>query len=149
MWWSEKIHFLSAPAAAGCLVLALLVFSGGCGNPPAGQVETVDFRYLKIVRTGAVTDTVDADSILLHLVDTGGDTVRGTYQWQLPGKDGKWGAITGVRSGDTVNGHYQYTQEGGSYRDSVQVFLGTGQAIVKQYAGDGYTLLDTLTAWIP
>lgn len=89
-------------------------------------------------------DTVYVDSTALKItIDPDGQT-SGTYRWVLPQKDGKLGKIAGMLSGDTVNGHYHYQQEGGEYTDSIQIILQPEQAIVIQFNAPGHQLIDTL-----
>ncbi|WP_344974562.1 hypothetical protein [Compostibacter hankyongensis] len=103
-----------------------------------------EYRYLTVFKSEG-DGPANADSMQLNL-NLKGNTATGTYQWVLPGKDGKRGTITGVLSGHTVSGQYHYQQEGGSYSDSIRIQLEGDRAMVTQFSGDGYQLKDTLTA---
>lgn len=103
-----------------------------------------DYNFMTVYHTLS-DDTSYADSTVLKFSVNEDALVSGTYQWVLPGKDGRYGSVSGYFSHDTVYGRYHYQQEGGSYNDSLQIILKSGEAIAVQFSPDGYELRDTLT----
>lgn len=106
-------------------------------------VAKAHYSFFKTYPTEA-GDTPYTDSTVLQLTVDGGTAVSGTYRWVIPGKDGKYGTITGRLSNDTIYGRYIYRQEGGNYNDSVRIVLHEGSAVVTQFSPDNYQLTDTL-----
>lgn len=101
-------------------------------------------QFLKVYKV-PLNDTVYYDSTILKLHIDQDSVISGTYLWVIPGKDGKYGEIGGRVSHDTIYGHYSYQQEGGNYRDSIQIVLRSDGAVVTQYNAPGSRLVDTLT----
>ncbi|HEX5553725.1 MAG TPA: hypothetical protein VFX43_10800 [Chitinophagaceae bacterium] len=137
-----------------CVLLALSSL-GGCAGPSGSSKESQTkkiiknvvlpsaYDFLRVYHT-TVNDTVYADTTLLKLKTGTAGRISGIYRWVLPGKDGRYGKVSGTFSQDTVNGHFQYRQEGGSYTDSIQIILQAEKAVVIQFGESGYRLTDTL-----
>jgi hypothetical protein len=89
-------------------------------------------------------DTIYRDTVWLRLHAEGPDTVRGTYQWLVPGKDGKNGMLEGRLGDQGFYGLYHYHQEGGQYTDSIRISFSGGSAVVTQRQASGVPLIDTL-----
>jgi hypothetical protein len=92
-------------------------------------------------------DTVYRDTVWLHLYASDSDTVHGTYDWLVPGKDGKKGTVEGLLTGDAFFGLYRYQQEGGQYTDSIRISFPAGSAVVTQLQASGVPLTDTLRSF--
>ncbi len=137
-------------------LLVLLVV--GCG-PASNQGEdaqqeekedtlstaaSVKQTYLKIYHV-QLRDTAYSDTMYLKL-QVENNAATGKYLWFIPQKDGKFGTITGKLSKDTIYGHYAYQQEGGHYKDSMQIVLLADRAIVTQFNAPNHRLVDTLVA---
>jgi hypothetical protein len=131
------------------IVIILLFCSCQFSSQTDSQVKkdsttTTAYVFVKVYPTAA-EDTAYIDSTVLDFSVDQHAQVSGTYRWVIPGKDGKFGNITGHISDDTVYGHYHYQQEGGNYDDSVQIILQQQSAVVIQFNAPGYRLTDTLT----
>lgn len=137
-------------AAAAALLLA---GTTGCGSQAdkndtqqasGAAVAPQQTTYLKISHT-VQGDTVYADTTTLRLLSQDRMHVYGSYFWRPPGKDGRTGAISGVRDADTITGLFSYTQEGGHYQDSVKIVVSDAQVVITQQSSEGYSIADTLT----
>lgn len=137
-------------------ITAVMLGAGiaGCGSG-AGKKDKVresgaaviprETTYLKIGHS-VTGDTVYADTTSLRLLTQDGVHVYGSYLWRPPGKDGKTGAISGIREKDTVRGTFSYSQEGGRYTDSVKLVVSETAVVITQISPEGYPIVDTLVA---
>lgn len=139
------------------LMSLFVVTGGGCqffSAPPEGNPEqnTPSSRwqaggpeqvFFKAYQTEAA-DTVYRDTLWLRLHREHSDTLRGTYVWLVPGKDGKRGSVEGSLVQGAFLGLYHYQQEGGDYSDSIRIDFSDGGAIVTQRQASGGLLIDTL-----
>jgi hypothetical protein len=143
MWLSKTIV-----AAAVLLSAGLAGCGSGAGKKDAAResgaaVVPRETTYLKIGHT-VTGDTVYADTTSLRLLTQDGVHVYGSYLWRPPGKDGRTGAISGIRDKDTVRGMFSYTQEGGRYADSVTLVMSGTAVVITQKSAEGYPIVDTL-----
>lgn len=69
------------------------------------------------------------DSLVMHLkIDE--NKVTGIYNWLPAEKDSRKGEITGTKSGNSINGKYEFVQEGGKYTQPILIELRENSAKV-------------------
>lgn len=81
-----------------------------------------------------VTGETIKDSLEMHLkIDE--NKVSGIYNWLPAEKDSRKGKISGTKSGNSINGKYEFVQEGGKYTQPILIELHENSATVTTNPG--------------
>lgn len=122
----------------------LLLFLSACLGERSLKEDPVDDAMCFLRLDG--TDNQDSTYVYIRL---NGDSVSGVHHWVPDMKDARRGVITGIKTGDTIDVIWNYTQEGISDTMRTVFLLEEGQLKQQPYAvtTDGRQVIDKNAAF--
>jgi len=122
----------------------LLLFLSACLGERSLKEDPVDDAMCFLRLDG--TDNQDSTYVYIRL---NGDSVSGVHHWVPDMKDARRGVITGIKTGDTIDVVWNYTQEGISDTMRTVFLLEEGQLKQQPYAvtTDGRQVIDENAAF--